>query len=1479
MQFRGANGVGKLMSLLLVLVLVTGLLPPAAEVQATVGDSGQLASQLPNGNIAAYSGDFTSNAVSDLRTSSAYADGDSSSAVSGGSSLSTLLAAQSLPQSVDWSNWLPPVDEQSWDDCVSWAVVYYNMTFIKAREQGWDPKLPEHIFSPSFTYHQVGGENGGNTIPEVMEFIKKVGAAPIAVFPYSRLEEDSQPMPWQVEQASPFKISSYEKVYDHQKDKFDQTTLNKLKGLLASGNLLVISVDYDSLFFGNKNKDLGYVATIDDAHMGGCGHALVVVGYDDSRFYVDSSGNKHYGAFKLINSWGTYWGANGFAYVSYDWMEHSLTEAWVMYNKPTPLGFVIGVQRSVVQLPVATGTTLIVPIIRTSGFKDRVTLSVSPLEKGLTATIEQYDPTSSTSALISVNVSDFAKPGQYSLDIVASSGSVVRRARVFLKVTHNLASMARAKCYGLPSPSIVAAETSPMGIRLQWQPLTGTTIGAWGIKGYALYRWAFDAGQAPTFGEYFWDFYEPLAVLPVSATSFLDKDVQVGGSYRYYLASIDEFGCESLPTIVSVADVVDVVSSPRSWSEVGTGFRAGVTSVSADPTNPNIVYAGTNVGVYKSEDGGRTWRSVFSHPGNNKVKVIHGTPSIVVVAVETDVLKSEDGGLTWGKYLDSQGGLIQDLYIDPNLPETMYIDTIRRIDKVVAGKTESILINPLCGTATIGVCEAFWWDLDIARGNSNLLYVSTSSGLLKSEDGGRTWSATGLKKHAQSFALDPVNPVVGYAVVREDSDDWVVYKTPDGGSSWQVVLQLGKLASSFVEVSKADPRTVYVYGCPGVYISHDEGRTWQHVQTRGKFTSLVSSITNPNVLYATEPWVELFPYIWKSEDGGLHWFSIGYAVSWPFSVIIDPQNSNRIIVGTDMGVAVSENGGLTFDKGLDNNPMATIRALAFHPKTSSTVFGGTFGLPVVSTNSGNSWSLLYSLKIPDSGLYWRNPTRAMYVSGDSSRERIYLATADGLLEVKWNKASVDPFEVTRTSLDGTYLFAVAADPRNSNRILAGGVGGVYVSSDGGISWAKSNNGLTNTLVSVLLFDPVDPAKVWLGTDGSGVFVSLDGGMSWQKSGTGLENVSVTAIAVNSREPNLVFAGTENGLFESWDGGKTWHYSGLRGAKVLSLAIDYAKDLLYVGTDKSGLVTTNIGRPLAPVDFDAVPTSTAVVLSWKPSPGGRNGVRGYEVYRSTRFDLSDAVRIASLGPESLTYVDGTARPGVTYYYYAVALDSSTSENRSSLSQVAAATILENQIHASAGTGGSIKPAGTVTVAHGGSQTFTITPNPGYRIADVIVDGKSVGAVTSYIFSSVTENHTINAVFEKAETLIVLQIGKSVFTVDGMARTLDSPPVIKNSRTLLPIRAIVEALGGQVGWDANQKKVTVTLGSKTVELWIGKNTALVNGRQVMIDATNPKVVPEIINGRTMLPLRFVAESLGCSVEWDGNTQTVRVTYQKP
>jgi len=125
---------------------------------------------------------------------------------------------------------------------------------------------------------------------------------------------------------------------------------------------------------------------------------------------------------------------------------------------------------------------------------------------------------------------------------------------------------------------------------------------------------------------------------------------------------------------------------------------------------------------------------------------------------------------------------------------------------------------------------------------------------------------------------------------------------------------------------------------------------------------------------------------------------------------------------------------------------------------------------------------------------------------------------------------------------------------------------------------------------------------------------------------------------------------------------------------------------------------------------------------------------------------------------------------------------------------------------------------------------------------------------------------------------LQIGNKIMYVNDSPQEIDVPPQIVEGRTYLPIKYIVEPLGGEISWDGTEKKVTITLKDTTIELWIGKNIARVNGLYTPIDSNNPKVVPMIIQGRTMLPVRFVAENLGCDVQWDSTTKTITIIYPK-
>jgi hypothetical protein len=101
-------------------------------------------------------------------------------------------------------------------------------------------------------------------------------------------------------------------------------------------------------------------------------------------------------------------------------------------------------------------------------------------------------------------------------------------------------------------------------------------------------------------------------------------------------------------------------------------------------------------------------------------------------------------------------------------------------------------------------------------------------------------------------------------------------------------------------------------------------------------------------------------------------------------------------------------------------------------------------------------------------------------------------------------------------------------------------------------------------------------------------------------------------------------------------------------------------------------------------------------------------------------------------------------------------------------------------------------------------------------------------------------------------------------------LDVPPVIEKDRTLAPFRAIGEALGATVDWDGNNQTVTLIRPGTTIQLKIGDPEALVNGESIKLD-----VPARILNGRTLVPLRFIGESLGADVKWEEETRTVRIS----
>jgi len=111
-----------------------------------------------------------------------------------------------------------------------------------------------------------------------------------------------------------------------------------------------------------------------------------------------------------------------------------------------------------------------------------------------------------------------------------------------------------------------------------------------------------------------------------------------------------------------------------------------------------------------------------------------------------------------------------------------------------------------------------------------------------------------------------------------------------------------------------------------------------------------------------------------------------------------------------------------------------------------------------------------------------------------------------------------------------------------------------------------------------------------------------------------------------------------------------------------------------------------------------------------------------------------------------------------------------------------------------------------------------------------------------------------------------------TLDGHSLNFDVPPQLTDGRTLVPLRAIFEALGAEVQWNAATQTATAMRGDTAVVLTIGSQTATINGQSVTMD-----VPGRVVDGRTLVPLRFVAEAFGVEVNWDSGNRAVTITSQ--
>ena len=206
-------------------------------------------------------------------------------------------AQPTLPSKIDLSaNFPTPGNQGQQGSCVGWATAYAAKSYQEKVEMSWSLNSPEHLFSPAFIYNQInGGQDNGSSIVEALRLITGRGAATLATMPYTDRDFTTQPKPTAFEEATKFKAARFQTV----------NGTAGIKAALASGQPVVGGIGVFPASFRLQGANSIYNAALGSY---GGGHAVAIVGYDDNRYG---------GAFKIINSWGTDWGDQGYFWLPY----------------------------------------------------------------------------------------------------------------------------------------------------------------------------------------------------------------------------------------------------------------------------------------------------------------------------------------------------------------------------------------------------------------------------------------------------------------------------------------------------------------------------------------------------------------------------------------------------------------------------------------------------------------------------------------------------------------------------------------------------------------------------------------------------------------------------------------------------------------------------------------------------------------------------------------------------------------------------------------------------------------------------------------------------------------------------------------------------------------------------------------------------------------------------------------------------------
>ncbi len=678
-----------------------------------------------------------------------------------------------------------------------------------------------------------------------------------------------------------------------------------------------------------------------------------------------------------------------------------------------------------------------------------------------------------------------------------------------------------------------------------------------------------------------------------------------------------------------------VFGGVNSWSKISPGPGV-IRALAVDPGNRSTVYAGGEGGVYKSTDGGSTWRP--NGLGLNCRSVLAlafdpGSSNLLYAATTNGVFKSADAGTSWTGSEFSQDSLTEAVF-DPRTPRTVYVgsskgEIYRSADGGIGwnllrlateGGITALAIDPAApqtlyagyGDNAARICKSTnggssWTDLlipDTYRLPHSILvdsrlstvYLGTLDELMKSTDGGASWST--VSKYSSfggyaAFVLDPATSML-YMVKNElvfSSSGCSMYSSimssTNGGATWKGTVANGcsgqYLASAF---HPQDPATIYLSGNRNtVWKSTDGGSNWVEQKSGLEVSSTALAVASQSspVLFAGTSSLEDEHYLFLSMDGGGHWRSMGGGLDSKLDLLLpDPQSPGRIygVTSSGRGIMKSTNGGAQWVPISETPSMVT--SLLIHPQNNLILYASTSLNGVIkSTDSGVTWQE-NNTGIP-TGYTYRNLDGLVMAASTPSLlyakawYRLYKSTNGG---GSWVLVNSNFFDGNSVSIDGRVLTTLYAP--------AGNARGVLRSLDGGASWSAISAGLKLVTsagdkldYTAFAGDPKNSATFYAGGDAGtgGPYKTTDGGSSWRTINSGFPRADIRKILVDPSISNYLTAlTTTHGVWKSTNGGDSWNpvNSGLRRTIADLVFSPISSAILYATADQ-GYWESNLYR--------------------------------------------------------------------------------------------------------------------------------------------------------------------------------------------------------------------------------------------------------------------------------------------------------------